>query len=151
VRFRVAAWAEFPLAAAVLLLGLLALSVVQGREEAVASMSPLAAAPLWLVGAVGLAVPILEVLVWSVLFVEPAARWLNAPALGALAGVAAYSVLYHHRGGSWAIVDSAWVGGVVNTAYVMARRRSMVRALWFAVGLRWCFVAVAMAAVRGWI
>ena len=144
-------WAQFPLAAAVLLLGLAAITAGHDDGGAAQVASPLATAPLWLLAMVGIVVPVGEVLVWSVAFVESAARLIQAPVLGALVGVVFYSAVYHAAGGPLAMVASAWVGGVVNATYVLLRRNSVRRAIVYAIGLRWFFIAFAVALLRGWL
>ena len=135
-----------------LLAGVIVLSMAGERfMPPAAGPSPLVAAPLLLVVAVALVVPFLEALVWSVAFVEASRRLLRSPVIGAVLGVVAYSALYHHAAGLWGMVASAWVGGVVNAMYLNLRSESWRVALLFAVGLRWCFVAFAVALLRGWL
>jgi hypothetical protein len=99
--------------------------------------------PVWLLGIVGLLVPILEALVWTVAFVEGFAYAFRAPLLGAACGVLAYSALFHWSGGILAIVTSAWIGAVATYAYYLMRNRSRLAAFANTVALRWSFLAFA--------
>ena len=129
--------------------GLAAISTVTGPEVLVdPKVEILRSAPAWLLGIAGVVVPVLEVLVWTVAFVEGFARVFRTPLLGAACGVLAYSVLFHWSGGILAIVASAWVGCVLNCAYYLMRNRSRLAAIVNTVALRWSFLAFAYVQIH---
>lgn len=135
----------FPIGLVLLSAGLVVIGAIAGNPDTVnpkGALLPLA--PLWLL----VLVPMGEVLVWTVAFVEGFARAFRAPLLGAVCGVFAYSVVYHFREGALAIAASGWLGAVVGYLYVVMRERSRWAAILNALCLRWTFIAYAYIALR---
>lgn len=141
---KVPLWAYFPSAALLLWVGLALMSPLMGSKTAVDAERAelLQQAPVWVL----ILVPVGEALLWTVAFVEVAA-YFRAAAFGAIAGVAAYSLVTHS--GFWGIVVSAWIGAVLNTCYILMRGRSRPAAIANAIGLRWAFIAYAYFTVAG--
>ena len=106
-------------------------------------------APVPLVFAVAMLVPLGEALLWTVLLVEGAGVFFGAAWIGALSGIIAYSVVYHANAGTVGIVCSAWIALVSNASYLILRRTSRWLGYWWVVGLRWTFVTFALLLVWG--
>jgi hypothetical protein len=95
--------------------------------------------------------PLAEAFVFSFMFIEGAPLTGLGVRAGALAGVVAYSVLYHWSKGPWGIVISGWVIVVINCMYLAMRVHSVKIAFAGVVLLRWLFVGVAVLLVRAFV
>jgi hypothetical protein len=133
---RIPLWLYFPTAALLLWTGLVVMSTLMTDSADTERAELLRQAPLWVL----VLVPLVEALVWTVAFVELAA-YFHAAAIGAVMGVAAYSLLVHS--GFWGIIVSAWIGGVLNATYLLMRGRSRLAAAANAIALRWAFIVYA--------
>lgn len=137
-------WLYFPVAALLLWCGLALMSAFMGDPSSAEAerADVLRQAPVWVL----FLVPIGEALLWTVAFIE-VAGYFRAAAVGAIAGVAAYSLLMHS--GFWGILVSAWIGAVLNACYMLMRNRSRLAAVANTIALRWAFVAYAYFTVVG--
>jgi hypothetical protein len=135
---RVPLWWYFPAGVLLLWIGLTLLSTFIVGSPDVERLESLRQAPLWVLAVV----PLGEALIWTVAFVE-AGAYFQASTIGAVLGVAAYSVLLHSQFGLLGIVVSAWIGAVLNASYLVMRRRSRVAATVNAIALRWTFIVYA--------
>ena len=134
--------AIFLVAAALLVGGLLVLPFGNDTGSSVDTSAKIAQHP-WLFAGVGLVVEVGEALVWTVAFIESFAWALRAPWLGAIAGIAAYSVGFHWNRGLVGILASGWIVLVLNVTYLILRERSKKTAVLCTIGLKWCFLAYA--------
>ena len=123
-----------------------------GTVDALADKSvdaALKAAPVWILIVVGLLVPSLEGIVWTLCFVEGADAAFRRPRWGAFGGVVAYGMVYHSSADARTVLAASWVAVVANLSYLALRKRSRIRALLWVMGLRWTFVGFALLAYRG--
>ena len=142
-------WIYFPAGLVLMWSGLAAISEFAGPDALNdPKIAIIQTAPIWLLGAAAVGVPLLEALVWTAGFTEGFDYTLHAPILGAVCGVVAYSFVFHWSGGALAIVSSAWIGSVLNVAYCLMRKRSRLAALANAVALRWCFFLFAYVQIH---
>jgi hypothetical protein len=142
-------WGYFPIGLALMFGGLVLISALTGPDGLIdPKIEVLRSAPPWLLGLVGLVVPVIEAFVWTVSFVEGFAYTLRTPLLGAVCGILAYGVLFHLSGGILGIVAATWVGVVLNCTYYLMRNRSRLAAFANTVALRWCFLAFAYVQIR---
>ncbi len=146
---RLPLWSYFPIGLVLMLGGLAAISEFAGTDALNdPKIAIIQSAPFWLLLVVAVGVPMLEALVWTAAFVEGFDYTLHAPILGAVCGVIAYSLAFHWTGGALAIVSSAWIGSVLNSAYCLMRTRSRLAALTNSVALRWGFFAFAYVQIH---
>lgn len=138
MRQKLPLWLYFPIAAFLLWAGLAIMSGLLNDPLDAARAELLRQAPIWVL----VLVPLGEALLWTVAFIE-AGAYFHAAAIGAVFGVAAYSLLFHWSFGLWGIVVSSWIGGILNASYVLMRKRSRLAAAANAIALRWAFIAYA--------
>jgi hypothetical protein len=143
--------AKFLVAVVALFGGLLLFSLILPDDPAPSpdrAIEALQSAPLPILLVASVLVPIAEAAVFSIMFIEGAALARFSAQLGALAGVLAYSVLYHWSKGASGIVVSGWFIIVVNSMYLAMREYGVKTAFVGVVLLRWLYVAVAILLVR---
>ncbi|SPU53184.1 Uncharacterised protein [Brevundimonas vesicularis] len=109
--------------------------------DAMDRLSPLVLA------AIGFAVMTVEAAVFTLLPTELSRRFFKSVWPGLALGGGAYIVGIHWDNGWLGLATSAWIWMVVTTAYLLDRRRSLLRASIQAVGLKWVFWSFALTSL----
>lgn len=108
---------------------------------------PFTLPPLSRVFTIGIPAYVLEALVFTVVPIELATRYLHKPLFGAAAGVLGYGVLYHWSHGLPGIVLASWIALVLNTSYLVLRDRSVNTAIIATLGQKIGFLLLAVLAI----
>lgn len=124
----------------VVVLGLLAPGEGLAPDE-MTRLSPFALA------AIGLAVMTVEAAVFTLLPAELSRRFFKSVWPGLALGGGAYIVGVHWDNGWLGLATSAWIWLIVTAAYLLDRRRSLLRASVQAVGLKWVFWSFALTSL----
>jgi hypothetical protein len=106
-------------------------------------LQALAHAPIALFIGVGIAVYVLEGLVWTVGAIELGARLARSPRLGAAVGVGGYGFLSHWAGGSSSVIAATWIALVLNCSYLVLRQRCKRVAIVSTVGHKLAYFLMA--------
>ena len=109
--------------------------------DAMDRLSPL------ILAAIGFAVMTVEAAVFTLLPAELSRRFFKSVWPGLALGGGAYIVGIHWDNGWLGLATSAWISMVVTTAYLLDRRRSLLRASIQAVGLKWVFWSFALTSL----
>lgn len=109
--------------------------------DAMDRLSPL------ILAAIGFAVMTVEAAVFTLLPAELSRRFFKSVWPGLALGGGAYIVGIHWDNGWLGLATSAWIWMVVTTAYLLDRRRSLLRASIQAVGLKWVFWSFALTSL----
>lgn len=109
--------------------------------DAMDRLSPLVLA------AIGLALMAVEAAVFTLLPAELSRRFFKSVWPGLALGGGAYIVGVHWDNGWLGLATSAWIWLIVTAAYLLDRRRSLLRAGIQAVGLKWVFWGFALTSL----
>ena len=93
--------------------------------------------------AIGVPAYVAEALLFTVVPIELASRFLRIPPLGAAVGVLGYGVAYHWSHGISGIVLASWIALVLNTSYLVLRARSKRTAIASTLGHKIAFLMLA--------
>ncbi len=97
--------------------------------------------------AIGLALMAVEAAVFTLLPAELSRRFFKSVWPGLALGGGAYIVGVHWDNGWLGLATSAWIWLIVTAAYLLDRRRSLLRAGIQAVGLKWVFWSLALTSL----
>ena len=97
--------------------------------------------------AIGLALMAVEAAVFTLLPAELSRRFFKSVWPGLALGGCAYIVGVHWDNGWLGLATSAWIWLIVTAAYLLDRRRSLLRAGIQAVGLKWVFWSLALTSL----
>lgn len=128
--------------------GLAVFALVVGPDTSISSMVvTIQSAPAWLLVIVGIAAPIIESLVWTVVFVEGFARAFRAPLWGAACGVFAIAYFSTCPRAYWAYRCQHGLAWYLTS---LLSNAATLRLAAFAnlVALRWSLVAYALLQIR---
>ncbi|GAA4357078.1 hypothetical protein [Kangiella marina] len=112
------------LSTAILLFGGLAIFSLFSEAADENTLQEISEAPLALFLGVGIPIYILEALCFTVITIELSAKFARSTWLGAILGILAYGVLYHWSNGAFSILISSWIVLVLNSSYIILRKRS---------------------------
>lgn len=97
--------------------------------------------------AIGLALMAVEAAVFTLLPAELSRRFFKSVWPGLVLGGGAYIVGVRWDNGWLGLATSAWIWLIVTAAYLLDRRRSLLRAGIQAVGLKWVFWSFALTSL----
>ena len=97
--------------------------------------------------AIGLALMAVEAAVFTLLPAELSRRFFKSVWPGLALGGGAYIVGVHWDNGWLGLATSAWIWLIVTAAYLLDRRRSLLRAGIQAVGLKWVFWSLSLTSL----
>ena len=128
---------------AVLLFGGLQIAAAFGPVVDEVELKTLTETPLGLFLGVGIPVVIFEALFWTVAFVELGAKFAKSPLIGAIGGLIGYGVVFHWSGGVFSVLVSSWIALILNSSYVLLRRRSRMVAILSTMAHKVAFIIYA--------